>query len=140
LAVLLTRIIPLTEPYATGLILLSMTPCAPFFPTVAQKVGADLAYVTAFMLLAIAGTILFMPAAAPWLLPGFKPGTWAIAKPVVFYIAAPLVIASVIRSAAASFAHRVYPFVKKVTVADMLIMLALVLWIYGADFLSSCSM
>src|SRR5437763_3417497 len=36
LAVLLTRIIPLTEPYATGLILLSMTPCAPFFPTVAQ--------------------------------------------------------------------------------------------------------
>jgi bile acid:Na+ symporter, BASS family len=38
-AFLLTKIIPLAEPYAIGLLFLGMAPCAPFLPMVLQKAG-----------------------------------------------------------------------------------------------------
>ena len=52
LAVLLTRLIPLAEPYALGLILLGMVPCSPAIPLMMRKSGGSLAYMSAFMLLA----------------------------------------------------------------------------------------
>jgi BASS family bile acid:Na+ symporter len=135
LAVLLTRIIPLSEPYALGMIFLGMTPCAPFFPAMAEKAGGDLAYVAAFVLLAAVGTVIFMPVATPLIAQGFKADAWTIAKPLLLYVTAPLALGVLIRSQVGAFADRAHPVVKKVTVIDTLIMLALVLWIYGAEFL-----
>ena len=47
----ITRVIPLASPYATGLILLGMTPCAPFLPAIVSRAKGDLGFTAAFMLL-----------------------------------------------------------------------------------------
>src|SRR5512135_191642 len=52
LAVLLTKIIPLSEPYALGLVLLGMAPCTPALPLMVKKAGGSLAYMSAFMMVA----------------------------------------------------------------------------------------
>lgn len=86
LALLLTKIIPLSKAYADGMLFLGMAPCAPFFPLAAQKAHGDLAYVAALVLLTAVGTVLYMPFLTPVLIPGFNADAWAIAKPLLFFI------------------------------------------------------
>src|SRR5512144_2568603 len=97
LAVLLTKIIPLAEPYALGLVLLGMAPCSPAIPVMMRKSGGSLAYMSAFMLTAYAGTVVLMPFMVPWLAKGFTADPWTIAKPLLFFIAIPLVLGAAIR-------------------------------------------
>jgi bile acid:Na+ symporter, BASS family len=65
LAVLVARVMPLAEPYALGLILLGLAPCAPFVPLLSGRAGADLNYVAAYLLLASIGTLIMLPIAIP---------------------------------------------------------------------------
>jgi len=97
LAVLLTKIFPLAEPYALGLVLLGMAPCSPAIPVMMRKSGGSLAYMSAFMLLAYAGTVVLMPFMVPWLAQGFTADPWTIAKPLLLFIALPLVIGAASR-------------------------------------------
>jgi BASS family bile acid:Na+ symporter len=136
-AVLLTKVLPLAEPYAVGLLFLGMAPGAPFLPAVAAKAGGDLAYVGAFMLLSAAGTIIFMPLAVPVLIAGFSADPWTIARPLVLFIATPLAVGIAVQIAASSFARKAHPIVKWITGVDTLIMLGIVLWIYAGDFVSA---
>src|SRR5512135_1305705 len=115
LAVLLTKIIPLTGPYALGLVLLGMAPCSPAIPIMMRKSGGSLAYMSAFMLLAYAGTVVLMPFMVPWLAKGFTADPWTIAKPLLFFIVVPLIIGVAVRRAAEAFAERAAPIVKTVT-------------------------
>ena len=137
LALLLTKILPLAEPYAVGLLFLAMAPCAPFLPAVATRAGGDLAYVGAFMLLTAAGTVIFMPLAVPVLVAGFSANPWTIAKPLVFFIAAPLAVGIVVQAIASSFAEKAHPIVKLITGIDTLIMIGIILWIYAGDFVNA---
>lgn len=137
LALLLTKILPLAEPYAVGLLFIGMAPCAPFLPAVATRAGGDLAYVGAFMLLTAAGTVLFMPLAVPVLVAGFSADPWTIAKPLIFFIAVPLAVGIVVQMIASSFAEKAHPIVKTITGIDTLIVLGLVFWIYAGDFVSA---
>jgi BASS family bile acid:Na+ symporter len=137
LALLLTKIIPMAEPYAVGLLFLAMAPGAPFLPAVATKAGGDLAYVGVFMLLTAVGTVIFMPFAIPVLVAGFSAAPWTIAKPLIFFIAAPLAVGIAVQIIASSFAQKTHPIIKWITVIDTLILLGLVLWIYGSDFVSA---
>src|SRR5512143_1988477 len=104
LAVLLTKVIPLAEPYALGLVLLGMAPCSPAIPVMMRKSGGSLAYMSAFMLTAYAGTVVLMPFLVPVLAKGFTADPWTIAKPLLFFIALPLVIGVAIRRAAEQLA------------------------------------
>ena len=137
LAYLLTKIIPLAGPYALGLLFLGLAPCAPFLPAVSQKARGDLAYVAAFMLLAVVGTVVLMPLMVPVLVKGFTADAWTIAKPLVFFIAAPLAIGIVIRLASAPVADKSHPIVKKVTGIDTVIMVLCIFIMYGKDFVSA---
>ena len=137
LALVLSRLIPLSEPYAMGLVLLGMTPCAPFFPMFAEKAGSDFGYVAAFMVMAAMGTVIFMPVATPILLPGFEADVWVIARPLVLYIALPLVLGLLVRIGRETLADRTHPAVRRMTAIVTALMLALVLLIYGADFLAA---
>lgn len=51
LALAITKVIPLAPPYAMGLILVGMTPCAPFLPMIIDRAKGDLAYTATFMVL-----------------------------------------------------------------------------------------
>ena len=137
LALGLTRMIPLTEPYAMGLILLGMTPCAPLLPMLAEKAHGDMNYAASFILLASVGTVVYMPLMTPLLVKGLTVSAWEIAKPLLILVVIPLVIGVIVQNRWAATAARLHPLVKKVTGIDTLLMLALVVIIYGKGFVGA---
>lgn len=137
LAMLLTTLIPLAEPYALGLVLLGMAPCSPAIPVMMKKSGGSLAYMSAFMLMAYAGTVLLMPFMVPWLATGFTADPWTIAKPLLFFIAIPLIIGVVIRRASETFAEKAAPVVKRVTTLNTIVLCAVLLWVYKSEIFSA---
>src|SRR5512136_176556 len=137
LAVLLTRLIPLTAPYALGLVLLGMAPCSPAIPVMMRKSGGSLASMSAFMLTAYVGTVVLMPVLVPWLAKGFTADPWTIAKPLLFFIVVPLIIGVAIRRAAEKFADKAAPVVKKVTGVNTLILCLVMLWIYRGEIIGA---
>jgi BASS family bile acid:Na+ symporter len=136
LAYLITRVIPLAPPYALGLMLMGMTPCAPILPRVATKAQGDLQYTAAFMMLALTTTVVFMPMAAP-MLTGLTVGAWAIAKPLLVVVLLPMVAGTAIVRASAAAATRVQPVVRGLTVVSTLAMIALCVVLYGEGMLAS---
>jgi BASS family bile acid:Na+ symporter len=137
LAVLLTKIIPLEQPYAIGMIMLGMTPCAPFLPMMVDKAKGDLAYAAAFMVLAMVVTVIYMPFVVPVLVKGLTADPWTIAKPLLFYLILPLVLGIAIKRRSEPFAARIQPIVSKVTLIDTIIMLILCVIVYGKGFINA---
>ena len=137
LAILLTRLMPLPAPYALGLILLAMAPCSPAIPIMMRKSGGSLAYMSAFMLLAYAGTVMLMPFMVPWLVEGFTADPWTIAKPLLFFIAVPMVIGAVVRHFTESFAEKAAPVVKRVTGINTVILCLILLWVYRVELIGA---
>jgi bile acid:Na+ symporter, BASS family len=134
LAYVLTLVIPLTPPYAMGLILLGLAPCAPLLPMMTEKARGDLNYAASFILLASAGTVIYMPIMVPLMVKGLTVSAWAVAKPMLILVLIPLVIGIVIQVRSGATASSIQPYVKKVTGIDTLLMLVLVVIIYGKGF------
>jgi bile acid:Na+ symporter, BASS family len=135
LAYLITLVLPMQPPYAIGLILLGMAPCAPFVPILVDKAKGDLGYTAAFMLLASAGTVVCMPFTVPLLAKGLTASTWAIAKPLLIVVLLPMAVGVIIRSKSDPFASKIMPFVKKAAGICGLLWCILCLIIYGKSLL-----
>jgi BASS family bile acid:Na+ symporter len=115
LAYAITRVLPLEPPYAIGLILMGMTPCAPFLPVIVDKARGDLGYTAAFMLLTAVGMVAFMPVAVPLMVEGLSVTAWGIARPLLLVVFLPLVAGMLLRLVALAVANRMQPVVKKIT-------------------------
>jgi bile acid:Na+ symporter, BASS family len=137
LAYLLGGVLPLTEPYAMGLLLLGLAPCAPLLPGMVDKAHGDVNYAASFMLLASAGTVIYMPLAVPLLVKGLTVSAWTVAKPMLFLVVIPLVVGIAIQLRWSSTAAFIQPFVKKGTTVDTLLMLVLIVVIYGKGFVGA---
>ena len=137
LAYPLTLAVPLQAPYALGLILLGMTPCAPFLPLMVDRGRGDLGYAASFMLLSAVGTVAFMPIAVPVMAAGLSVSAWAIARPLVMVVLLPLAVGMAIREASGAFAARLQPVVKKIAGAAAIVMLVLLVVIYGEAFIGA---
>ncbi|WP_181320351.1 bile acid:sodium symporter family protein [Nitrosospira sp. Nsp2] len=137
LAYLLTKVIPLHQSYATGMILLGMTPCAPFLPMMVDKAHGDMAYAAAFMLLASLVTVVYMPLAVPVMIEGLTADAWTIARPLLLFLIVPLAIGLAIQRISANVAARLQPIVKKTTGIDIIVMLVLCAAIFGKDFINA---
>jgi BASS family bile acid:Na+ symporter len=133
----LTRLLPLAPPYAMGLILIGLTPCAPFLPMMVERARGDLGYTASFMLLASVGMVAFMPLAVPWLVEGLSVSAWMIAKPLLTVVLLPLAAGMVILRRAQAFAARTQPFVKRITGLATIVMLALCVLVYWEGILGS---
>jgi BASS family bile acid:Na+ symporter len=136
-AYLLTKIIPMQQPYAIGLILLSMTPCAPFMPMMVKKARGDLGYTGAITLLATIGTVAFMPFAVPRMIPGFTADAWLIGKPLLFFVLVPFLVGMAVKHFAEPIAFRFCPLVKKTTDIITIVMLVAMAIAYGKDFIGA---
>jgi len=136
-AYLLVKIIPMEQPYTIGLILLGMTPCAPFMPMMVRKARGDLGYTGAIMLLAAIGTVAFMPFAVPWMVSGLTANAWVIGKPLLFFVLMPLLVGMAVKRCAEPVASRLYPLVKKTTDITTMVMLAVMAIVYGEDFIGA---
>lgn len=133
LAYAITRVIPLATPFAAGLMLLSMTPCAPFLPTLAGRAGGDLGYTAAFMLLVSAAMVAFMPLAVPVVVEGLDVDAWTIEKPMLLAILLPVAAGMAILRAWPAAAAALQPRVKKATAVATVVLVALTVVIYGKD-------
>ena len=131
----ITMVIPLDPPYAIGLILLGMAPCAPFVPALVDKAKGDLGYTAAFMVLASLGTVVCMPFAVPLLAKGLTASAWSIAKPLLIVVLIPMAIGVLIRHKSDPLASKLMPVVKKAAGLAGLIWCILCLIIYGKSLL-----
>ena len=112
LGYLITRVLPLAEPYATVVLITSLAPCAPFLPPMVGKARGDVDFTGAFIPLAALGTVVFMPMLSPLLIKGLTLSAMALAKPLVITVLMPLLIGAVIRTYAAPVAHKIFRPVK----------------------------
>jgi BASS family bile acid:Na+ symporter len=134
LAYALGVMLPMTEPYAMGLLLLGLAPCAPLLPGMVDKARGDVNYAASFMLLASAGTVVYMPIAVPLLVKGLTVSAWTVAKPMLFLVMAPLLVGMAIQLRRPSTASILQPWVKNITAVDTLLMLLVVVVMYGKGF------
>ncbi len=135
LAYAITEVIPLEAPYAIGLILLGMAPCAPFVPLMVDKAKGDLGFTAAFMVLASVGTVVCMPFTVPLLAKGLTASAWAIAKPLLIVVLLPMAVGVIIRRSADAFASKMAPLAKKAAGIAGAVWAVLCLIIYGKGLL-----
>lgn len=136
-AYLLTKVLPLAEPYASGLLLASPAPCAPFYPLVVRRARGDAGFAAALLLLTTVGSVVLMPMMLPLMIPGLTVSAWTIARPLLTLVLAPLLLGSAVRVCAAPVAARLLPVVKRIAGVATLVVLVLVLKIHGAGMLNS---
>ena len=136
-AYLITRVLPLAEPYVMGLLLVSLAPCAGFLPMVVRKARGDVAFAAAFVPLTAIGTVVLMPLIAPLLIKGLTVSPWAIAKPLLTLVLIPLVIGIAIRVYAAPVAAKLFPVVKWIAEIATWTALMLIFELYHRGMLDS---
>jgi BASS family bile acid:Na+ symporter len=127
----ITRLLPLAPPYATGLLLIGVTPCAPFLPLIAERGGGDVGYIAAFMLLTSIATIVSMPLAVPLMIEGLTVGAWTIAKPLVLVALLPLAIGMTLRHISVVGAVRLQPLVKRTSGVATVVVLVVCVVVFG---------
>jgi ACR3 family arsenite efflux pump ArsB len=76
-AVLLTKVLPLAEPYAIGLLIFSLAPVAPMVSLLARKARSDMDFTAAVVPLAMVATVVLLPLLAPWLMKGLTLNAWS---------------------------------------------------------------
>jgi BASS family bile acid:Na+ symporter len=114
LAYLLTRVVPLEQSYAAGMILVAMAPGAMSLPALVNKARGDLSYIAPFSLLTSVVTVAFMPFAVPVLVKGIPADAWTVGKPLLLLVMLPMLIGLAAQSVSPLLASRVAPFADRV--------------------------
>lgn len=131
LALVVLSIVPIARPYATGLALLALAPCAPFAPQMVRRARGDPASMAAFTLLSAVGTAVVMPLVVPRIVPGMTADPWTIARPLLLFVLLPLLLGTMIRGAQAAMADRLTPLADAVTSLTGVVLLLLLIVLHG---------
>ncbi|MCX6039156.1 MAG: hypothetical protein NTW99_14985 [Chloroflexi bacterium] len=134
---LITRILPLAEPYVVVVLLASLAPCAPFLSQMVGKARGDMGFAGALIPLVAVGTVVLMPLIAPLLVKGVTISSWSLAKPLLLTILLPLLIGIVIRHYADTAATKMFPAVKGLAFISTLLTTVWCLVIYGQGMLNT---
>ena len=136
-AVLLTKVLPMAEPYAMGLSIFSLAPVAPFLPVLVRKARADMDFAAALMPLVMVATVALLPLMAPLLMPGLTVSAWSLAKPLLALVLLPLVVCAAIKVYAASVADKLFPVVKRLAGISTLLVLGFTVVFYFREFVAT---
>ena len=134
---LITKVLPLDEPYVVVVFLCSLAPCAPFLQQMVGKARGDMGFAGAFVPLVMVGTVVLMPLMAPLLIKGVTISTASLAKPLLLTILLPLIIGAAIRHFADKGATKIFPAVKKLAGLSTLLTIVWCLVIYGRGMLNT---
>jgi len=134
---LISRLLPLAPPYATGLLLIGLAPAAPFLPIMVRRAGGDLAYAAAFMLIAVVDTVLLMPFAVPLIVPGLSVDPWTVAKPLLLLLFLPMAAGMAVKTVAPFVAVWLLKIVRPIASAATGLLLAAVGLRYFEDFVGT---
>ena len=134
---LITRLLPLAEPYVVVVLLASLAPCAPFLQQMVGKARGDMGFAGALIPLVAVGTVVLMPLMAPLLIKGLTISTWSLAKPLLLTILLPLIMGAAFRHYAGTGATRILPAVKGLALLSTLLTIVWCLVIYGRGMLNT---
>ena len=134
---LITRVLPLAEPYVVVVLLASLAPCAPFLQQMVGKARGDMGFAGALIPLVAVGTVVLMPLMAPLLIKGLTISAWALAKPLLLTILLPLIVGAAIRHNAETTATKIFPAVKRIAVLSTLATIVWCLLLYGRGMLNT---
>jgi predicted Na+-dependent transporter len=123
LALVLTFIIPLSEPLKIGLILLGTEAGAPFLPKLAQFARGSVAFGVGLMVLLMIVTIVYMPIVLPLLLPGVRVDPLSIAVSLGLTMLLPLGVALLVRARYPEPAAQLQPIMRQVSNVALLLLL-----------------
>ena len=98
LALVIVRIIPLSEGLQVGLILVGFAAGAPFLPKLVHVAKGDIAFTAGLMVLLMVVTIAYLPIVLPFVLTGVQVNPWEIARGLFLLMLVPLAIALFIRA------------------------------------------
>jgi bile acid:Na+ symporter, BASS family len=134
---LITRLLPLAEPYVVVVLLASLAPCAPFLQQMVGRARGDMGFAGALIPLVAVGTVLLMPLMAPLLIQGVTISTWSLAKPLLLTILLPLIVGAAIRHYADAPATRIFPAIKGLALLSTVLTILWCLVIYGRGMLNT---
>ncbi len=134
---LITKVLPLDDPYVVVVFLASLAPVAPFLQQMVAKARGDMGFAGALVPLVMVGTVVLMPLMAPLLIKGVTISTSALAKPLLLTILLPLVIGAVMRHFADKGATTIFPAVKAIALLSTLTTIAWCLTLYGKAMLNT---
>jgi bile acid:Na+ symporter, BASS family len=137
LGYLITRVLPLAEPFVVVVLLASLAPCAPFLQQMVAKARGDMGFAGALIPLVAVGTVVLMPLMAPLLIKGVTISTWALAKPLLLTILLPLMVGATIRNCADTAATKIFPVIKGLALLSTLLTIIWCLVIYGRGMLNT---
>lgn len=126
IAWLLSRIIPIHEDYATGLLLISGCAGVPLLPKLAERAHGSVPFAIVMMLLLVAGTVVYAPVVMPRLIPGLHASPWEIAYPLLVLILTPLAGGLMLRTVRPRAAAQVVPFLRHASDAFLLLFIGIV--------------
>lgn len=98
LALVIVRIVPLSEGLQIGLILVGFAAGAPFLPKLVQVAKGGMAFTAGLMVLLMVVTIAYLPIVLPFVLTGVQVNPWEIARSLILLMLIPLAIALFIRA------------------------------------------
>jgi len=134
---LITKVLPLAEPFVLVVLLASLAPCAPILQQVVGKARGDIGFAGAFIPVVAIGTVVLMPLLAPLLIKGLTVSTWALAKPLLLTILLPLIIGVAIRHYADKAATKIFPAVKGLAFLSTLACIVWCLTLYGRGIINT---
>ncbi len=137
IGLLITKTLPLDEPYVIVVLLCSLAPCAPFLQQMVGKANGDVGFAGALIPLVAVGTVVFMPLMAPYMITGLTISAWALAKPLLLTILLPLVIGAAIRHYTDQGATEIFPAVKGLALISTLLTVTWCLVLYGKDMFNT---
>ena len=134
---LITKVLPLAEPYVVVVFLASLAPVAPFLQQMVAKARGDMGFAGALVPLVMVSTVVLMPLMAPLLIKGVTISTSSLAKPLLLTILLPLVVGAVFRHFADAAATKIFPAVKGLALLSTLLTIISCLVIYGRGMLNT---
>jgi len=137
LAVLLARVLNLAEPYAIGLIVMSMVPGAAYLSMLAGWARGDLGYSASALLLTCLGIVVFVPLVLPQIVPGISVAAWTIAQPLIVLVLVPFVVGLAIRQRSEQIAGKIHPLIKKIAFIALMACLVLTVLLYAKGIVLS---
>ncbi|MGI9328142.1 MAG: bile acid:sodium symporter family protein [Pseudomonadales bacterium] len=137
LAYLITRFLPLEEPYVIGLLLYSLAPCAPFLPLMIPRARGDMSFAGALVPLVAIGTVIFMPLMAPVLIDEVSLSAGDIAKMLLVTVLLPLSIGAALRGFSETTANRIFPAINLIAKFSALITIGYAVVLYWREMLET---
>ena len=137
LAYAITKILPLSEPHAIGLLIIGLAPTAPLLPMLIRRARADMDVAAAMMPLAVVGTVVLMPLLMPVLIPGASVSSFTLARQLSLTVLLPLVAGVVVNVYASQVAVKIFPYFKKLAGLSTLALLGFTVVMYGEEFLNA---